>query len=155
MRRKYSNTCNKIQGIHDMNFCSLCFYFTFPCEIQNGSKQQIFVMIQKSMQTSNGTVNKQAVYAVADPSCKICIGGSRGACPAHVPLRVQILLFQHTKFSKHNCLRSQRPPTRSTPPWEILDPPLICMSKGKNRDGPTLGVGVGPPAVPRDQPILQ
>ena len=32
------------------------------------------------------------------------------------PLRVQILSFRHKKFLKRNRLRSQRPPTRSTPP---------------------------------------
>ena len=32
------------------------------------------------------------------------------ACQAHAPLRVQILSFGHTKFSKHNCLGSQCPP---------------------------------------------
>ena len=40
-----------------------------------------------------------------------------GRCPAHAPLRVQILSFWHMKFSKRNCLGSPRPhpPTRSTP----------------------------------------
>ena len=32
---------------------------------------------------------------------------------AHTPLRVQILSFQHTKFLKHNCLGSRRPPTEN------------------------------------------
>ena len=32
-----------------------------------------------------------------------------GTCPAHAPLRVHILSFRHTKFSKRNCLRSPRP----------------------------------------------
>ena len=46
-----------------------------------------------------------------------CIGGSRGGtCPAQRPPRVQIILFRHTNFSKHNRLGSPRPPTRSTPP---------------------------------------
>ena len=45
-------------------------------------------------------------------------GGSRGACLAHAPLRVHILSFRHTKFSKCNCLGSLRPTplTRLTPP---------------------------------------
>ena len=35
----------------------------------------------------------------------------------HAPLRIQILSFYHTKFSKRNRLRSPRPPpTRSTSP---------------------------------------
>ena len=45
------------------------------------------------------------------------IGGSRGGVPGARPLRVQILSFRHTKFSKCNRLGSQRPPTRSTPPY--------------------------------------
>ena len=36
-------------------------------------------------------------------------GGSRGMPSIH-PLRVQILSFRHTKFSKHNCLRRQCAP---------------------------------------------
>ena len=40
-----------------------------------------------------------------------------GACPAHAPLRVQILSFRHTKFLKSSHLGSPRPPPmRSTPP---------------------------------------
>ena len=46
------------------------------------------------------------------------IGGFRGRAWCTRPLRVQILLFRHTKFLKRNRLGS-RPPTRS-----ILDPPL-------------------------------
>ena len=42
-----------------------------------------------------------------------------GNCPVHAPLRVQILSFWHTKFSKRNRLRSPHPPTRSTPPTGI------------------------------------
>ena len=38
----------------------------------------------------------------------LTIGGSRGGL-AHAPLRVKILSFRHTKFSKRNCLGSQRP----------------------------------------------
>ena len=37
------------------------------------------------------------------------IDGSREACPAHAPLRVQILSFRHTKFSKCNRFWSRRP----------------------------------------------
>ena len=33
-----------------------------------------------------------------------------GGVPGARPLRVQILSFRHTKFSKSNCLRSQCPP---------------------------------------------
>ena len=50
----------------------------------------------------------------------IAIGGSRRACPAHAPLKVQILSFRHTKFSKRNHLGSPRPLR------EILDPPLLA-----------------------------
>ena len=53
-----------------------------------------------------------------------------GGVPGARPLRVQILSFWHTKFSKRNRLGSQRPPARSTPPLrEILDPPLKCIYK--------------------------
>ena len=42
-----------------------------------------------------------------------------------MPLRVQILSFRHTQFSKLNCLRSQCPPYELDAPLrEILDPPL-------------------------------
>ena len=59
------------------------------------------------------------------------IGGSRGR-RRRVPLRVPILSFRHTKFSKHNRLESWRPPLRGCRPlWEILDPPL----KGDNLFG--------------------
>ena len=46
------------------------------------------------------------------------IGGSRGCawCTPSPPPRVQILSFQHTKFSKHNCLGSQRSSLRSRRP---------------------------------------
>ena len=47
----------------------------------------------------------------------MCIGGSRRACPAHGPLRAQILSFWHTQFSKCNCLGSPCAPTRSTSPY--------------------------------------
>ena len=41
-----------------------------------------------------------------------------GACPAHAILRVQILSFRHTKFSKRNRLGSQQPPLRGRcPPY--------------------------------------
>ena len=39
-----------------------------------------------------------------------------GGAPGGPPLRVPILSFWHTKFSKRNCLGSPHPPTRSTPP---------------------------------------
>ena len=39
----------------------------------------------------------------------VVIGGSRGGVPSACPLRVQILSFRHTKFSKHNCLSSPHP----------------------------------------------
>ena len=48
----------------------------------------------------------------------IGIGGSRGV-PSAFPLRVQILLFRHTKFSKSNHLRSQSPT-----PYEVDAPPV-------------------------------
>ena len=44
-------------------------------------------------------------------------GGSRGAPPAHAPLRVQILSFWHTNFSKCSRLGSWRPP------YEVGAPP--------------------------------
>ena len=53
------------------------------------------------------------------------LGGVPGARP--LPPMVQILLFQHTKFSKRNHLGSQCPPSRG-PLREILDPPLKCSS---------------------------
>ena len=40
------------------------------------------------------------------------IGGARSLPPS----RFQMLSFQHTKFSKRNCLGSREPPTRSMPP---------------------------------------
>ena len=47
------------------------------------------------------------------------IGGSRGGRTRRTPpLRVQILTFRHTKFSKHNRLGSPRPP-----PYEVHAPP--------------------------------
>ena len=47
-------------------------------------------------------------------------GGCRQCVP---PLRVQILSFWHTKFSKHSCLGSWHPPYKvGAPLWEILDP---------------------------------
>ena len=54
------------------------------------------------------------------------IGGSRGrARRMPPPLRVQILLFWHTKFSKCNHLGRSMPPLRGRRLlWEILDPPL-------------------------------
>ena len=46
-------------------------------------------------------------------------------CPAHAPLRVQILSFWHTKFLKRNRLGSPCSPYEvHAPLWEILDPPL-------------------------------
>ena len=38
-----------------------------------------------------------------------------GGVPGARPLRVQILLFRHTKFSKRNRLGSQRPPPTGNP----------------------------------------
>ena len=60
---------------------------------------------------------------------KWCIGGSTLADARRTPpLRVQILSFWHTKFSKHNRLGSSPPPPRGPrPPWEILDPPLRSL----------------------------
>ena len=44
--------------------------------------------------------------------------GTPGRFSSARSLRVQILSFRHTKFSKHNRLGSQRlPPTRSAPPY--------------------------------------
>ena len=43
-------------------------------------------------------------------------GGSRGMPSIH-PLRVQILSFRHTKFSKHNCLRRQCAPHEVHAPY--------------------------------------
>ena len=70
------------------------------------------------------TLNSLIVWWCRHSSCAtrvktFFIGGSRGACPVHAPLRVQILLFQHTKFSKRNRLGSQHPPC------EVVDPPLF------------------------------
>ena len=49
-----------------------------------------------------------------------------GRCPAHGPLRIQILSFWHTKFSKCNRFGSPRPPYEVHAPLrEILDPPLL------------------------------
>ena len=44
-------------------------------------------------------------------------GGSRGRRRRAPPLRVQILSFWHTNFSKRSRLGSWRPPTRSAPPY--------------------------------------
>ena len=44
------------------------------------------------------------------------IGGSRGRARCMPPLRIQILSFRHTKFSKCNRLRSPRP-LRGPPPY--------------------------------------
>ena len=45
-------------------------------------------------------------------------GGSRGHTQRVPPVKVPILLFWHTQFSKRNRLGSPRPrPTRSTPPY--------------------------------------
>ena len=43
---------------------------------------------------------------------EVSIDGSRGRARRTPPLRVQILSFRHTKFSKCNCLGSRRPPLR-------------------------------------------
>ena len=40
-----------------------------------------------------------------------------GACAGARPLRVQILSFWYTKFSKHNCLESQCPLRGRRPPY--------------------------------------
>ena len=58
------------------------------------------------------------------------IGGSRGGVPGARPPRVQILSFQHTKFSKLNRLGSPRPlpPRGPRPLGEIMDPPLHHVS---------------------------
>ena len=45
------------------------------------------------------------------------VGGSRGRAWCVPPLRVQILSFWHTKFSKCSRLGSPCPPTRSRPPY--------------------------------------
>ena len=48
-----------------------------------------------------------------------------GGMPSTRPLKVKILSFQHTKFSKCNRLGSRHPPCKvDTPLWEILDLPL-------------------------------
>ena len=41
----------------------------------------------------------------------------QGAPPVCSPLRVQILSFWHTNFSKRSCLGSWCPPTRTAPPY--------------------------------------
>ena len=58
------------------------------------------------------------------------------ACPAHapLPLRVQILSFWHTKFSKCTRLGSPRPPP--PPPREILDPPLTSIYLSSSQQCP-------------------
>ena len=56
------------------------------------------------------------------------IGGSRGGVPGARLLRVQILSFRQTKFSKCNCLGNPRPPYEvHAPLWGILDPPLCIL----------------------------
>ena len=42
-------------------------------------------------------------------ACLKCSLADLGGVARHTPLRVQILSFQHTKFSKRNCLGSPRP----------------------------------------------
>ena len=55
------------------------------------------------------------------------IGGSRGRA-----LRVQILLFRHTKYSKRNRLGSRQPHYEvNVPPREILDPPLNWLKHNR------------------------
>ena len=56
-------------------------------------------------------------------------GGARAG--ARGPLRVPILSFWHTKFSKRNCLGSPHPLLRGPRPplREILDPPLHLIWK--------------------------
>ena len=54
------------------------------------------------------------------------IGGSRGRVQRTPPLRVQILSFRHTKFSKRNRLGSWHIPYEVDASLrEILDPPLV------------------------------
>ena len=61
-----------------------------------------------------------ALYSLAD----------LGDVPGSHPLRVQILTFQHTKFSKCDRLGSLRPPNEvEAPLQEILDPPLVFSDK--------------------------
>ena len=55
-------------------------------------------------------------------------GGSRGCHQHATPLRVQIILFWHTNFSKRSRLGSWHPPMRLAPPLrEILDPRLFSI----------------------------
>ena len=45
----------------------------------------------------------------------LCHWRIQGACPAHAPLRFQILSFRHTKFQNVAASGVHAPPTRSTP----------------------------------------
>ena len=50
-----------------------------------------------------------------------------GACPAHVTIRDQILLFSHTILPKSARICCPRPLTGPHPLRQILDPPLDNM----------------------------
>ena len=89
--------------------------------------QYILQLRVKARQDFNFVVfTWQTEFPLADP------GGAAGARP---PLRVQILSFWHTNFSKCSRLGSWRPPTRSARPLrEILDPPLISVRIERKRE---------------------
>ena len=101
---------------------------------QSNHESDDMVKIQKLQQTDRGTRLKPHLpvwteltwisftFILKDDGIQFykiirCIGGSRGARPARAPLRVPILSFWHTKFSKrnhlgspHSLLRGPHPP---------------------------------------------
>ena len=75
-------------------------------------KDNAISMLQSDLkhQLLHGSLLKSLTIALAD---------LEGACPAHAPLRVQILSFRHTKFAKRNRLGSPHPPLRDPRPlWK-------------------------------------
>ena len=71
-----------------------------------------------------------SIKNIASHNISLCLRkalADLGGVPSACPLRVQILSFGRTKFSKRNCLGSRWPPYEvdaSPLPWEILDQPL-------------------------------
>ena len=79
---------------------------------------------------STEEINKILVFLYCDNS----LADLEGACPAHAPLRVQILSFRHTNFSRHNRLGSPRPPMRFMPPMgNPGSATVICLIAEKLR----------------------